>query len=130
MSRICVSRELDTFRLWKIQRGLEIATNLHQSLFAITRFAFARTDGTSPETDSVEALAHVNNNSLDFVVLFILESFANSSKHDVQPHGIDVDSFLVLVLESPFSAVLIGSVFPFRTNTVFEEVVVGFLSEL
>jgi hypothetical protein len=36
MSRICVSRKLNAFRLWELQGSLEIATNLLKSLLAIS----------------------------------------------------------------------------------------------
>lgn len=48
----------------------------------------------------------------------------------MQPKLINGDGTLVLELISPFTAVLVVGVFPFRANTLLEEMVVGFKRKL
>ena len=48
----------------------------------------------------------------------------------MEPEGVDVDGSLVFEGVGPFTAVLVLGVFPFWSDALFEEVVVGFETEV
>lgn len=128
-----MSHELDLLSRLESKNSLESLANLHEHSSALlsspgwaagslcvggSRLASA----ASPQTDTVEGLADVDNDTHDFVVGVVLELLTNGSKEDVQP---DVIVGLAL-LESvcPAATVLVLGVFPLGADAALEEVVV------
>jgi hypothetical protein len=137
-----VSRELDSFSSRQLQNLLEFFADIHENLLAFlrrstlsacnvavsaTRNAFA--DCASPNTNTVKTFSDVNNYTHKLPVVFILESLANSCKHDVEPKLVDRDASLVLELVRPLSAVLVLDILPFWADAFLKEMVVGFKGE-
>lgn len=142
MCRIGVAAELHHLGVLQAQSLLEALANLEEDLLALLEGAALATgvvpvttardwlaDSASPETDTVEALPDVDDNTHDFTVTFVLERLTNGGQHDVQPQSVDVDGLLLLELESPLATVLVLRVFPLRADTLLEEVVVGLEGE-
>lgn len=138
-----VAGELDGLGGGKLQDLLEPAANGHEYLLALSRGAtLAAADiavptvrnvlsyRTSPNSDPVESLADIDNNTHDLTVVLVLERLANGGKHDVEPERVDVDAALVLVLVRPLATVLVLGVFPLGADAVLEEMVIGLLRKL
>jgi len=102
-----------------LQDLLEPRADLHQSVL-VTPLAGC----SCPETNSVESLPDVDNNTHDLIVTFILKRLTNGSELGVEPELIDVDELLVLELVGPFAAMLVLLVLPFWSDTFLEEMVV------
>jgi len=90
MCRIRVAGEFDCVVVLELQRLLESLTNLLEYLFtllgcsSLSLLAGMRAaDGSSPQANTIEASPNVDDNAHDFIVVFILEIFSNSRKHDV-----------------------------------------------
>lgn len=137
MGRVRVTRKLDRVVLLELQCLLEPLSNLGKRFFALfERAALALLAGERlahrprPEADAVEAASDVDNDAHDLVVVFVLQVFANGGKHDVQPESVNVDSFLILELESPFAAVLVLRVFPLWAYALLEEMIVRLEREI
>lgn len=143
MCAVGVTGELDGFGGGKLQDFLEAAANGQEDLLALSLgTALAAADiavptvwnvlsyRTSPNSDPVESLANVDNDTHDLTIVFVLERLANGSKHDVEPKRVDVDAALVLVLVRPLATVLVLGVFPLRADAVLEEMVIGLLRKL
>lgn len=137
MSRICVARELNGLVVLELESLLEALANLEENLTALLLgpgLARIARDGLAdrprPQTNSIEALANVDNHAHDLVVLLVLKVLADGCKHDVQPERVDVDGLLVLELEGPLAAVLVLGVFPLGSDVLLEEVVVGLEREI
>lgn len=104
MGAIGVTGELDDIRLLKTEDVLEPPTDRLQYLLAlcgrasslVTGDAFAH--GASPQTDTVEALAHVHDHTHNLVVAVALEGLADGGQLCVQPQVVDGDGPLVLEL--------------------------------
>lgn len=77
-----------------------------------------------PQTDTVEALTDVHNNTHDLVVIIVLEGLTNRSQLSVQPQVIDRDGALVLERVRPLATVLVMGVFPLWPDALLEKVVV------
>lgn len=77
-----------------------------------------------PQTNTVEALADVHNNTHDLVVIIILESLANRSQLSVQPQVVDRYGALVLERVRPLATVLVLGIFPLWPDALLEKVVV------
>lgn len=133
-----VAREFDLIRVFQAEGLLEALSNLKQDLLALIEAPALATgvvavtaaverlaDGAGPKTNAVEALADVDDDSHDLAVAVILQGLANSSKHDVQPEGVNVDELLVAERERPLATVLVLRVFPLGADALLEEVVVG-----
>ena len=142
MCTIRMTREINRFTGRQLENLLKLATNVHQDILALLRRSSLATgniaisatgnalaDCASPDTDTVKALADVDNDTHELSVIFLLEGLANGRKHDVEPELIDRDVALLLELIGPLSAVLVLLILPFWPNAFLEEVVVGFKSE-
>lgn len=77
-----------------------------------------------PQTDTVEALTDVHNNTHDLIVIIVLESLTNRSQLSVQPQVVDRDGALVLERVRPLATVLVLRVFPLWPDALLEKVVV------
>ena len=143
MRSINVTREFNRIALLQRQHILKAPPNLHQDILALlrapalatSRVAIAATGerltrALRPQTDTVEALAHVDDHAHDLAVVLVLERLADGGQHDVQPQVVDVDQLLVAEGVGPFAAVLVVGVLPLGADAGFEEVVVGLLGEL
>ena len=143
MRSVRVSRELDNLLSRQLENLLEALANLKQDTLALLNRAALATsniaiatvgnglaNGAGPDTNTEEGLADVDNNAHDLAVVLILKHLANGRHHCVQPNVVDVNTALLLERIGPLPAVLILRVFPFRSDTLFEEVVVGFESEV
>lgn len=101
---IGVTGELDDIRLLKTEYVLEPTTDRLQYLLTLGGCASslvtgdALSNGASPQTDTVEALAHVHDHTHDLVVAVVLEGLADGGKLGVQPEVVDGDGSLVLEL--------------------------------
>lgn len=127
MGGIGVTGELDRVVVLELKALLEPLADLQESLLALLlRPALAllardsAANGAGPEADTVEASPNVDDNTHDLIVLLVFEVLANGSKHDVQPQSVNVDSLLLLELESPLATVLVLGVFPLRTDALLE----------
>ena len=133
-----MARKLDRLALRQLQYLLEALANGHKDLARLVRSAPLATGnvtvttpgnrlsyGASPDTDTEECLAHVDYHAHDLAVLLLLERLADSTKHRVQPHLVDVDVPLVLEGVGPLATVLVLSVLPFWADAGFEKVVIG-----
>jgi len=128
MGALGMARELNNFPINKLQDLLEVLADLHQRRFL---WSASPTTGTlSPETDSIEGLADVDNDTHDLLILIGLQGLADGSKHDVKPEVIDRNTTLILELKCPFTAMLVLGVFPFGADTGLKEVVVRFQTEV
>jgi hypothetical protein len=105
------------------------ASALSASNVSVASSGNALSDGASPDTDTVEALADVDNNAHDLTILLLFESLTDGAHHDLEPEAIDVDIALVLVLVGPLATVLVLGVFPLRANASLEQVIVGLESK-
>ena len=121
--------KFNRFPITKPQDPLEVPADLHQRR-VLWRASPTTTGTPSPETDSIEALADVDNDTHDLLILIGLQGLADGSKHDVKPEIIDRNTTLILELICPFTAMLVPGVFPFRANTGLKEVVVRFQTEV
>lgn len=126
-----VARELHHIRLLQPKHVFEPPANSLENLLALRRCASALVAGDAlahgacPQTDTVEALAHVHDHTHDLVVVVALEGLADGSQLCVQPEIVNRDRALVLELVGPLATVLVLRVFPFRSYALLEEVVVG-----
>ena len=77
-----------------------------------------------PQTDTVESLTDVHDNTHDLVVIIILEGLANRSQLSVQPQIVDRYGALVLKRVRPLATVLVVGVFPLWPDALLEKVVV------
>lgn len=132
MGGVGVSRELNNLVVLELQRLLEAPANLEKNLLALllgpslaSVTGDGTADGTCPKTNTVEASPHVDHNTHDLVVVLILQVLANGCQHNMKPERIDVDSFFVLELKCPLTTMLVLGVFPFGTDALLEEMVVG-----
>lgn len=134
---IGMARKFNNIRLLQTQDLLETTSNIFQHLFTLCSCASlsalvarqALTDGTSPETNTVETLANIDHDTHDLVVVVVFERFANRGELGVEPEFVNRYSALVLEGVGPFATVFVLLVFPFRADAFFEEVVVGFEAE-
>lgn len=112
MSTIRVARELNLFVIGELKNLLETSPNRHENvltLFSATalatsniavstaRNAFA--NGTSPDTDTIEGLSHVDNDTHDLAIVLLLQSLTDGTHHNLQPQAVNIDVSLLLVLE-------------------------------
>ena len=143
MGGIRVTRELNHLTGGELEGILEALADVHENLLtlllrsalasghiAISTVRDGATDGASPDADSVEGLANVDDDTHDLAILLFLESLTNSTQHSVQPEIINVDAALVLEAVGPLAAMLVLGVLPLGANTLLEQVVVGFHSKL
>jgi hypothetical protein len=132
-----VTHELDGLSVLDGKDSLEAATNLHQDLLRLLGSALGLAllgrvclcaGAAGPEANTVECLANVDDNTHNLVVIVVLELLANSGKEQVEPDVVVGVTLLEGV--GPATTVLVLGVFPFRADTVLEEMVVGLGSEL
>lgn len=138
MRAVGVARELNNIRIFQPQNFLESPSNVLQNFLAlrgraalielVTGDALAHSPG--PQTDTVEALANVDHDTHDFIVVIVLKSLANGSQLSVQPKIIDRHRLLVLERVRPFATVFVLLVLPLWSYALLKEVVVGFQSKL
>lgn len=111
VSTVGVTRELDCLAGGKLEHLLESSTNGQESFLAllvaaalatsniaITASGNALTNSTSPDTDTEESFAHVDDDTHDFAILLILESLTDGRHHNLKPQAVNFDIALVLVL--------------------------------
>ena len=138
-----VSRKLHLFIILQLQHLLESTPNPHQyprrllraPPFASGNIPIAHTGNTlahslRPYPDPIERFSNIDNHAHDFAVAFVFEGFTDSAEHDVEPEFVNGDVTAVFELVGPFATVFVLSIFPFWTDAAFEEVVVGFQSEV
>lgn len=85
-----MAAEFELLCRWELQHVLESLTNLHQVVAAT-----CLSSGASPQTNSEEALSHVDNHTHDLLVALVLQGLTNRCKLCVKPELIDVDQLLV-----------------------------------
>jgi hypothetical protein len=132
-----MTRKLNDIRLLQTQDFLETTSDALQHLFPLCSgtglgaLVAGKTlaDGTSPETNTIESLANIDNDAHDLVVIVVFERFANRGELGVKPEFVDGDGSFVLEGVGPFAAVFVLLVFPFGADAFFEEMVVGFEAE-
>lgn len=125
--------KLDHLRITQLQDLLKPRPDLQERLFptiGIPTIPRPFTHTSRPQSDSVEALSHVDHDAHDLVVVVVFEGFSDSSELGVEPERIDVDGSLIFERVGPLPAVLVLGVFPFWSDALFEEVVVGFETEV
>ena len=140
MRTIRVPGELHLLPLIQHKHILELPPDILEHLlrlvrappFPSSRVTLAAPGHTSPhalcpESNPVEATAHVDYNTHDLAVVGALESLADSREHDVEPEGVDGGGSAFEAV-GPFAAMLVLGVFPFGTHPALEEVVIGFES--
>lgn len=126
-----MARELHHIRLLQSKHVLEPPANSLKNLLALRRCASALVtgdalaNGACPQTDTVEALAHVHDHTHDFVVVVAFEGLADGGQLCMQPKIVNGNRALVLELVGPLATVLVLRVFPLRSYALLEEVVVG-----
>jgi hypothetical protein len=133
-----VARELDLLGSGQFKNLLEATSDRQENLLTLLpaaslttsniAFASARNAlsyGASPDADTEEGLADVDNNTHDFAIVLVLKSLANSAHHNLEPETVDVDVALVLVLVRPLATMFVLGVLPLGANTFLEKVVVG-----
>lgn len=138
-----VSGELDDLVWWQHQDILEFATNVLEDLLALLdRSALSASDiaitsawnwladSAGPDTNTVEALADVDNNAHNLSVVLILESLTDGSEHHVEPDIVNWDAALVLELVGPLATVLVLWILPLWLDALLEHVVVGLKSKV
>lgn len=143
MRAIGVAREFENLGIGEFQDLLEAAANSHKDLLALLGgSALAASDiavsatrnalsyCASPDTDTEESLADIDDDTHDLTVLLVLQGLANGSEHGVQPKFVDVNGTLIFELVRPFAAVLILGVLPFWPYALLEKVVVGLQGQL
>lgn len=143
MCSLGVARELEQLVGGQLQDILDAAANGHENLLAllgspalaaghitVTTVGYALANSASPDTDTVECLADVDDHAHDLTVLLILQRVADGGQHDMQPQLIDVDAALVLELVGPLAAVLVLGILPLGPHAGLEKVVVGLEGEV
>lgn len=137
VGRVGVTHELDGLLVLDGEDGLEVVADLHEDLLRLLGSALGLTllggvglcaGGAGPETDTVEGLADVDDDTHDLVVVVILELFTDGSKQDVKPDV--VVGLALLEGVGPTATVLVLRVFPLGADAVLEEMVVGLGGEL
>ena len=140
---ICVTRKLNLLSGRELQDFLEPTANVEQDVLAlltaatltasnvaVTSVGNVLAGGASPDTNTVEGLAHIDHNAHDLAIVLLFERLANSRHHHLKPEAIDFDTALILVLVRPLATVLVLGVLPFGTDASLEQVVVGLLGKL
>jgi hypothetical protein len=138
-----VAREFDLLRGRQLEDLLEFLANVQENVLTLlTASALATSNvtlssagnalsyGASPDTDTEEGLANIDNNTHDLAIILVLESLANGGHHDLKPETVDIDVALVLVLVRPLATVLVLGVLPLGADSSLEKVVVGLEREL
>jgi hypothetical protein len=137
VGRVGVAHELDGLLVGDLENLLEAVADLHENGLRLLRGALGLAllggvglgaGAAGPETDTVEGLADVDDDTHDLVVVVVLELLTNSSEQDVQPDV--VVGLALLEGVGPAATVLVLGVFPLRADAVLEEVVVGLGGEL
>lgn len=129
VGRVGMTAELELLRSGQLQDVLEAFSDAFKALAVlqrVTRLVLAALGwlacGSSPETNTPEGLANVDNHAHDLVVALILEHLADGSEHDVQP-GLVV-RLAALKGVCPTSTVLVLLILPLGTYALLEEMVV------
>lgn len=138
MRAVSVTGEVDLLGIRQAQGFLESPAYAGQDFLALRRTPSLAACGVAisssrnalanrprPQTETVKALANVDNNAHDLSVVVVLESLPDSSQQKVEPEIIDRNALALLTGVGPLAAVLVLWIFPFRTDALFEEVVIG-----
>ena len=138
-----VAGELEGLVGGELEDLLEATADGHQDLLALLRGSTLAArdisvstagnvlaDSASPDTNTEEGLADVDDNTHDLAVLLVLESLADRSKHSMQPDLVNVDTALLLELVGPLATMLVLGVLPLGADALLEKMVVGLESEL
>lgn len=132
---VSVARELHNISLFETEDFLEATTDGLEHFLALGRRAAvlvsgdALADGPRPQADTVEALAHVHDDTHHLVVTIVLEGLANGGQLGVEPEIVDRYGALVFERVGPLATVLVLGVFPLGTDALLEEMVVGFQAQ-
>jgi hypothetical protein len=132
-----MTRELHRLLSWKLKHLLEFLANIHEDILALLRGSTLATsdifittswdtlsNGSGPDTDTVEALSNVDDYTHQFSILLFLEGFSDRCEHDVKPELIDCNGIFVFELVGPFSSVFVLNILPFGADAFLEEVVI------
>lgn len=138
MGTVRVARELDLLAVGKLQDLFETAANTQENIFslfirttltasdiAVSAARDALTNSTSPDTDTVESLADVDNNAHNLTVVLLLQGLTDSGHDNLKPKTVDVDIALVLVLVGPLASVLVLRIFPLGAHTGLKKMIIG-----
>jgi hypothetical protein len=137
VGRVGMAHELDGLLVCDLEDLLEAVADLHENSLRLLRGALRLASlggvglcagAAGPETNTVEGLANVDDDTHDLVVVIILELLANGAEQDMQPDV--VVGLTLLEGVGPATTVLVLRIFPLRADTVLEEVVVGLGGEL
>ena len=136
MGAIRVSGELNNIRFLETQHLLEPTTDGLQNLFTLSWRTGVLVSGVAlahsprPETNTIESLTDVHNNTHHFVVVVVLEGLANRSQLSVQPEIINGYGALVLERVRPLATVLVLKVFPLWPDAFLEKVIICLQAQL
>lgn len=133
MGGVGVTHKLDNLIRVELQQILEPLANLLKDSLGLFRGPLVTRSGfvtrrASPETDTVESLASVDNDTHDLVVAFLLELLTDRSEKNVHPDF--VIGLALLESVCPTTTVLVLWVFPFWAYAGLEKVIVGLWCEL
>lgn len=143
MGAVGVSGELNNLVWWQTQDLLESAADVLEDLLTLLKRSALSTSNVTvtatwnalansagPHTNTVEALADVDDNTHDLSVALVLEGLADGGEHNVEPDVVDWHATLVLELIRPLPTVLVLSILPLRSDALLEQVVVGLQGEI
>lgn len=141
--RLGVTRELKNLVGWEPQDILEALANIHENCPALLRRATLASSnvtittvgdglagGASPHTNTVESLAHVDDDAHDLTIVLRLQSLADRGQHGVQPDIVDGNVALLLEAVGPLATVLVLGVLPFWSHALLEKMVVRLQRQL
>jgi hypothetical protein len=111
LSAFGMTRELHHLLGRECQNLLELATDAHKDLLAFlwgTTFAAcnisvaatwdALANCTGPDTDTVEALSDIADDSHDLAIAFLLQGLADGSEHNMEPQLVNINELFLLEL--------------------------------
>lgn len=143
MGAVGVSGELDNLVCWQTQDLLESAADVLEDVLtllkrsalssgniALTTTWDALANSAGPNTNTVKALADVDDNTHDLSVILVLQCLTNGGEHNVEPDVVDWHAALVLELIRPLATVLVLSILPLRPDALLEQVVIGLQGEI
>jgi hypothetical protein len=93
MSAVGVTREFHKFGIADLQDLLELLPNVHQDILSLLRTSSfgilvswdALADCSSPQSNPVEALSHIDHHAHHLIVIIAFERLANGCELSVEP---------------------------------------------
>jgi hypothetical protein len=132
-----MTRKLNRLLSRKLQNLLKFRANFEEDFLSLLRGSTLTTsnisiattwdalsNGTSPDTHTVETLSNVDDYTHEFSILFFLECLSDRCEHDVEPELINWNGVFVFELVGPFSSVFVLNILPFGADAFFEEMVI------